>query len=125
MSRAESAYAATPSRRMPPVGPVHPLPEPLHEPRVLAEEKRAEAGLEVHLDRLGATPAEGEAVPEPRQPLVGVDVRDHELVLAELERHGPRGRDGEDGALDADDLHGVQSGTIADGLPPVKVLLPA
>ena len=105
-------HAETPD---PSIGAIHALPEPLDQPRVLADEERRKARLEVHLDGLGAAPAEGEAVAEPGDALVRVNVRHHQPVLAELERHRLRGRDGEDRAVDADDLHGFQSGTIAGG----------
>src|SRR5205807_3894745 len=89
----------------PPVEAEHAFPQPLDEEWVLAQEERREARLEIDLDRLGAAAAEGEAVAESAEALVGLDRRDDEPVLGELERDRLGRGDAEDEALDAGDLH--------------------
>src|SRR5712691_1859758 len=89
----------------PAVRAVHPLPQPRDEERILSEDEWLQAGLEIHLDRLGAAAAEGETVPESGEALVGVNHRDDQPVLGELERHRPGSRNAQDEAVDAGDLH--------------------
>src|SRR5206468_10294372 len=89
----------------PAIAAEHALPEALDEERVLADDQRGQARVEVDLDRLRTPTAEGQAVAEAGDALVGRDLRDDELVVGELQRDRLLGRDGEDAGLDAGDFH--------------------
>jgi hypothetical protein len=88
------------------VGAIHPLPQALHEERVLTDQQRGKAGHEVGLDGFDATAAERERVAEPGDALVGADVRHRQAVVGEVERDRLASRNAQDGGVDGRDFHG-------------------
>src|SRR5262249_33155757 len=84
----------------------HLLPELADHPGGLTDEHRLEARLGVDLDSLRHTAAERPVVAEAARALVCADERRHHAVVLELQRHGPRTGDVQDGGLDSRDFHG-------------------
>ncbi len=85
---------------------VHALPQPLDQRRVLAHQQRRKTRVEVGLDGLGTTAAEGQGVAQAGEALVGANVRDDQAVVREVERDGLAVRNAQHGAVDGGDFHG-------------------